>query len=142
MFGLKNRLSKVQFAKSFVYRKYFCQKTPYELIGGEKAVTLAVDNFYKKVLADPNVNEFFKTTNMVAQRRHQTNFITVALGGPNNYDGLDMRAAHKRFKLNDSHFDTIKRLLGETLLELKVDPALVQAVAKKIETYRDDVLNR
>ncbi len=47
-----------------------------EQLGGEPAVDAAVEIFYKKVLADSNLNGFFAETNMNFQKKHQKNFIT------------------------------------------------------------------
>jgi len=44
--------------------------------------------------------------------------------------------------LNDSHFDAVVELLGESLMELGVAPALIAQVAVIAESTRNDVLNR
>lgn len=118
------------------------EKTIYEQLGGAPAIDIAVDKFYDKVLADPIVNHFFKETNMNFQRKHQKNFITYATGGPHNYQGRDMRKAHEKFHLEDIHMDTIKKHLGDTLLELGVKAELVQKVLDLVETLRNEILNR
>jgi truncated hemoglobin YjbI len=56
--------------------------TIYEQIGGDKAMEAAVDIFYKRMLEDPKVSSFFKSTDMVKQREQQKLFISMALGGP------------------------------------------------------------
>lgn len=118
------------------------QKTIYEQLGGAPAIDLTVDKFYDRVLADPVVNGFFKSTNMAFQRKHQKNFITFATGGSKVYEGKNMREAHKNMGLQEVHFDHIKMHLGDTLLELGVQKDLVQKVADLVETLRNDVLCR
>ena len=49
-------------------------KSLYERIGGDDAVSATVDLFYKKVLADDRIKHFFEDTDMEKQRRHQTRF--------------------------------------------------------------------
>jgi hemoglobin len=69
----------------------------------------------------------------------------MAFGGPHNYAGKDMRAAHARLVqagLNDSHFDAVVELLGGTLKELGVKDELIAQVAAIAETTRKDVLGR
>jgi hypothetical protein len=55
----------------------------------------------------------------------QMMFMAFVFGGPEVYTGRDMWSAHKGLVLNrglnDSHFDAIKRHLGDTLAELGVD---------------------
>jgi len=117
----------------------------YERLGGEAAVNAAVDIFYRKVLTDDRVNEFFEGVDMDAQIAKQKGFLTMVFGGPNNYTGKDMREGHKHLVakgLNDSHVDAIIELLGGTLKELGVADADIQEVADIANSVRDDVLNR
>lgn len=51
------------------------------------------------MLSDPRTKEFFKNTDMNKQRARQTDFISMATGGPNNYQGLGMKEAHKNMKI-------------------------------------------
>ena len=53
----------------------------YDRLGGQDAISKVVDVFYEKVLADETVNKFFEETDMEKQRRHQSLFISWALGG-------------------------------------------------------------
>ena len=116
--------------------------TLFERIGGEDAVNAAVDIFYEKVLADERINGFFENLDMVAQANKQKKFLTVAFGGPNDYTGKDMRAAHAHLGLTDEHFDAVVENLASTLKELGVAGADIQEVAQIAETTRKDVLNR
>jgi hemoglobin len=120
-------------------------KSLYEQIGGEAAVNAAVDLFYRKVLADDRINKFFAGTDMVRQHAKQKAFLTMALGGPNNYTGMDMRKGHAHLVtqgLNDSHFDAVMENLGATLTELGVPGDLIAQAAAIAESTRNDVLGR
>lgn len=117
----------------------------YERLGGEAAVNAAVDIFYRKVLADDRVNEFFDGVDMERQAAKQKAFLTMVFGGPHSYTGKDMRDGHKHLVargLNDTHVDVIIELLGGTLKELGVADADIAEVAGIAESVRDDVLNR
>jgi hemoglobin len=119
--------------------------TLYEQLGGQPAVDLAVDNFYRKVLTDDRVKAFFDGVDMDRQISKQKAFLTMVFGGPNNYSGLDMRKGHAHLVtrgLNDSHVDVIIELLGQTLSELGVPGPLIQQVAALAESTRNDVLGR
>lgn len=74
-------------------------KTLYERLGGQDAIKSVVDKFYVYMLDDNRVKEFFKNTDMNKQRKSQTDFITMATGGPNNYQGLDMKKAHEKMAI-------------------------------------------
>lgn len=114
----------------------------YERIGGEPAVDAAVDVFYRKVLADPRISQFFDTVDMDRQRAKQKAFLTFALGGPSHYTGKDMRAAHAKMALTDAHFNAVMEHLGATLTELGVPGGLIAEAAAVAESVRGDVLNR
>ena len=74
-------------------------KTLYERLGGEGAIKSVVDKFYVYMLDDARVKEFFKNTDMNKQRKRQADFITMVTGGPNKYDGMDMKKAHDNMKI-------------------------------------------
>ncbi len=117
----------------------------FERLGGEAAVDAAVDIFYRKVLTDDRVSEFFDDVDMEQQAAKQKGFLTMVFGGPNNYTGKDMRDGHKHLVergLNDTHVDVIIELLGGTLQELGVGDEDIAEVAGIAESVRDDVLNR
>lgn len=117
----------------------------YEQIGGAPAVDKAVDIFYRKVLTDDRISEFFDSIDMDEQAAKQKAFITMALGGPNDYTGKDMRAAHAKLVergLSDGHFDAVVENLGATLTELGVPSDTVTAIAQQLEGLRSDVLGR
>jgi hemoglobin len=117
----------------------------YDRIGGEAAVNAAVDIFYRKVLADERINRFFEDVDMDKQAAKQRAFLTVALGGPNQYSGKDMRKGHAHLiqrGLNDTHFNAVMENLAATLQELKVPAELIAEAATIAESTRNDVLSR
>ncbi|MDJ0972537.1 MAG: group 1 truncated hemoglobin [Kiloniellales bacterium] len=117
----------------------------YQRLGGASAVKAAVDVFYGKVLADPQISHFFEGTDMAVQRAKQTAFLTMVFGGAARYQGKDLRRAHAPLVergLNDSHFDAVAAHLRATLEELGVDRDLTAEVMLTAASTRDDVLNR
>ncbi len=88
----------------------------YEEIGGADAVNAAVDVFYRKVLKDDRIRQFFNGVDMARQSAKQKAFLTMVFGGPAHYTGLDMRKGHAHLVergLNDSHFDAVMEHLGQ-----------------------------
>jgi truncated hemoglobin YjbI len=118
----------------------------YNRVGGDKAMNIAVDLFYRKVLSDPLVAPFFDDVDMDAQRQKQKAFLAMAFGGPYQYSGLDLRKAHQRLvdrlQMNDQHFDRIIDLLKETLHELDLPEKPVEEMMAILESTRHDVLCR
>lgn len=114
----------------------------YDNIGGEAAVNAAVDIFYRKVLTDERINQFFDTVDMEAQHAKQKAFLTMAFGGPNSYTGKDMREAHKHMSLTEDHFNAVAENLVATLQELKVPQESIDEVVSIALSVKDDVLNK
>lgn len=117
----------------------------YDRLGGEPAVSAAVDIFYRKVLSDERISHFFDDTDMDQQIAKQKAFLTMAFGGPHKYSGRDLRTGHTHLVsrgLNDSHVDAVIELLGNTLRELGAADDSIEEVAAIANSVRNDVLGR
>ncbi|MEP7051024.1 MAG: group 1 truncated hemoglobin [Pseudomonadota bacterium] len=113
----------------------------YSRLGGDAAVDAAVDVFYRKVLADPRISDFFDDVDMDRQRAKQKAFLSFAFGGPNAYTGKDMRAAHARMKLSELHFNAVMEHLGATLTELGVPADLIAEAAAIALSVKGDIIS-
>lgn len=117
----------------------------FEKIGGEAAVNAAVDVFYRRVLSDDRISDFFDDVDMERQATKQKAFLTMAFGGPVHYTGADMRKGHAHLVargLNDSHFDAVVENLVASLQELNVPAELIAEVGAVCESTRSDVLGK
>ena len=94
--------------------------TIYQRIGGEAAISAAVDRFYERVLADPTLSHFFSGVSMARLKAHQFAFLSQALGGPKQHSVASTRDAHSRLAIEQRHFDSVAVHLVETLRELGV----------------------
>lgn len=115
-------------------------ETLYERLGGEDAIAAVVDEFYDRVLADEQVAHFFEDVDMQQQRAHQTQFISSVTGGPVEYTGEEMEAAHEHLEIGPADFEAIATHLDETLAEFDVDEEDREAVLEEIASYRDDIV--
>ena len=118
----------------------------YDRVGGDKAMEVCVDLFYRKVLQDNLVSHFFQDTDMAGQRLKQKSFLAMAFGGPYHYSDLDLRAAHKplqeKYGLSDVHFNRVLDIFKETLIELNISANELQGMMEILESTRDAILNR
>jgi hemoglobin len=114
----------------------------YDKLGGEETIGKVVDYFYDLVLADDTVNHFFANTDMDKQRRHQTKFISFALGGPNQYTGQSMAKVHAGMNLQGVHFDAIVKHLHDALEHFGVQEADINQALSTVATLRDDVIHK
>ena len=79
--------------------------TLFDKLGGKPAVNAVVDKFYELMLSDQEVQHFFEGVDMGNQSCRMKQFITLVTGGPNEYEGADMKTAHCKFEIWKNHFD-------------------------------------
>ena len=115
--------------------------TLYQRIGGERAVNAAVDRFYERVLADPALNTFFHHISMPRLKAHQAAFLSQAMGGPKQYSGASMKAAHASLAIEQRHFDSVVIHLGETLRDLGISEEIIGEVASTLLPLADKIVN-
>lgn len=115
--------------------------TYYEKLGGQNAVAAVVDRFYEKVLADERINHFFEHTDMEKQRKHQTAFISQALGGP-SFTGRSMEKAHEGMNLQEVHWDAVLEHLASSLKESGVEDADIHSIAASLLPLKPHILNQ
>lgn len=96
------------------------QKSLYERLGGQPAITAVVDDFVGNVAADPRINGFFARTDIPRLKRLLVEQICAGTGGPCTYTGRSMLAAHTGMKITDAQFGALVEDLQKTLNKFKV----------------------
>lgn len=114
--------------------------TLYERLGGEDSIEAVVSQFYEYVMADDLVNHYFEDTDMQRQIIHQTQFISSVTGGPVEYSGEDMRAAHEGMGITKEEFDAIAGHLDTALKEFEVPEKDREDVLAEIVSYEDAIV--
>lgn len=118
--------------------------TIYDTIGGGGAVAAAVDDFYVRVLADPDLAPYFAGIDMERLRAHQRAFITAAVGGPSVYSGRSMRAAHHRPDLppiSPAAFDRVVDHLVATLAGLGVPDDVIGQIGGALGPLKPEIVS-
>ncbi len=96
------------------------QKSLYDRLGGQPAVTAVVDDFVGNVAADNRINGFFARTDIPRLKKNLVDQICQGTGGPCTYTGRDMRTAHKGMNITDAQFNALVEDLVKTLDKFKV----------------------
>ena len=105
------------------------EKSLYERLGGEPALTAVVDDFVARTASNPKVNFTRKGTpqewpatpeNVTKLKRRLVTFIAEATGGPKKYDGKDMKSAHAGMQITSAEFDALAADLSASLDKFKV----------------------
>lgn len=111
----------------------------FDQIGGPPAVTAAVDDFYRRVMADPALSPYFDGVDMRRLKNHQRAFILAAIGEPDPYLGWSIREAHALFDIQPDHFDRVVDHLVDTLADLGVADSIIDDIGAKLAPLRNEV---
>ena len=131
----------------------------YERLGGEKGITLIVEDYIPRVLADPRVNwerHGIKRGGVLGMggkeatwtadqkrlhhlKKHFVQFISLSSGGPSKYEGRDMKGVHAGMKITNPEFDAAVGDLKATLDHLKVPTEEQKELLAIIETTREQI---
>ena len=79
----------------------------YTRLGGIDAIRAVVHDFVGRVAADERINAFFRGVDLPNLERLLSEQICVASGGPCQYTGRTMRAAHEGMNLTNAHFSAL-----------------------------------
>lgn len=112
----------------------------FQKLGGRPAVEAVVKEFYKRVLADAQLAGFFKNTDMEFQVQQQINFFSMALGGPNEYNGRNMKDAHNDLGITETHFDKVAGHLVDALKWAGVGQEDIDAVVGLVAPLKNDIV--
>jgi hemoglobin len=116
--------------------------TLYERLGGSDAIEAVTGEFYRLVMTDLLLAPKFAGVNMARLASMQAAFLAMAFGGPDGYQGRDLREAHAGLGLGDEHFNRVVALLATALKEAGVGDDDIAEVAVVAETTRAVVLGR
>jgi hemoglobin len=112
----------------------------YQRVGGGPAVTAVVDTFYDKVLADPDLTGYFTDVDLPRLKRHQVLLVSQVLGGPAQYDGRDLAAAHAGLGVTSGDFGRVVEHLVESMEEAAVPPDIVGRVGSVLAGSEGDIV--
>jgi hemoglobin len=113
----------------------------YDAIGGEPALAAVVEDFYDRVLKDPDLAGFFAGTNMTKLKGRQVEFFAAALGGPHIYSGATMRQAHQGRGIGQHHFDLVAGHLVDALNAAGVPGEQVGQIVSAIAPLADQIVS-
>ena len=114
----------------------------YEELGGDAGLGTAVEVFYTRVVADPELAPYFAGIDLDRLRAHQRAFLALALDGPAVFTGRSLEHAHAALHITGEHFDALVDHLAATLGDLGVAPASVALVRERLEGFRPLIVAR
>lgn len=114
----------------------------YTAIGGQEAIRSVVQDFYQMVYYDHQLQGYFDETDMDALRAHQTEFLSMVTGGPTNYSGRDMQAAHAGLTISKQDFDLVVTYLERALQQNDVAETHRAEILSTVAVYKDAIVNQ
>jgi len=136
------------------------KKDLYTRLGEEKGLTMIVDDFVNRCLADPRVNwerkgvkrsgfgfhrgeslEWKPTSDQLTKmKQHIVQFLTVATGGPTVYQGGEMKQVHQGLQISNAEFDAAVGDLKATLDKLAVPTDDQKELLALVESTRSQIV--
>ncbi len=71
---------------------------------------------------DEQLRGYFDETDMESLRTHQTEFLSMVMGGPVDYSGKEMREAHAELDILQTDFVVLVDYLERALIQNGVSP--------------------
>jgi hemoglobin len=115
--------------------------TLYEKYGGYARLSKVVRNFYDDVVNSPRLAHFFTTVDMETLIRHQTAFLSQALGGPIEYSGRQLFDAHAHLTVTHADFLEVAQLLSENLRDAGVEAVDVDVIMANISKFQGEIVD-
>ncbi len=116
------------------------QKSLYEQIGPD-FIKKAVTEFYRRAFTDAMISHFFFHSDIDHITHEQIQFATAMLGGPQNYQGKSLKAAHAPFSIRNPHFGRRQVLMAEVLEDLKLDKELASKWLTLENQFKQVIIN-
>ena len=117
-------------------------ETLFDKYGGVETLTPLVREFYKRIMAIPNLARYFIDTDMEVLIRHQVQFIAVVMGKPAAfYEGMDMGEAHKNARISDRSFEDVIDVLEETLRDFGVEEDDIIEILDKAMSLKKQIVS-
>lgn len=99
--------------------------TPYEQIGGHRALQTIVDDFVQRVTSDTMIGFFFRAVDIERLKVLETDFAAAHLGGPTRYKGRPLSVAHGPHRIMGGQFNRRLKILEQTLQDHGVEKSVI-----------------
>jgi hemoglobin len=111
----------------------------FDRLGGEKSLTLIINDFVDRVVQDIMIGYLFKRVPLDRLKQREFEFARAHLGGPNAYSGRPIAEAHAPHHIMGGQFNRRLRLLEQTLLDHQVPRDIIAGWLGHNEGLRSQV---
>lgn len=107
---------------------------------GVRTIRVAVEQFYRRVLADSRTSVFFENLTpdgLERLKRHQVMLISQVLGGPVQYtDMAVLTECHRSLRIGDDTYAFVVAHMYATLCSLQAPPDIIKHLLVTLEDVR------
>jgi len=114
----------------------------YQRLCGKDALNAVVNELWAVASNDTRINARFARTNAQVFAGQLVDFLCQASGGPCQYRGQDMRAAHAGMKLSEAEFNALAEDAVKTLDKFQVPAAEKGEVMGLLGSLKEQIVNR
>jgi hemoglobin len=123
----------------------------YQRVGGDEMISAIVEDFVQRAVSDPRVNFTRKGTsaewkptpeNVDKLKTHLVQFFEAGSGGPQEYEGRDMKSVHADMQITTAEFNAIEADLGKSLAKYDVPAKETSEMLALVESTRKDIVTR
>jgi hemoglobin len=133
----------------------------YKRLGGDEGISAIVDDFINRAMADPRVNWDRKGVihggiftlhhakpmqwnaspeNVKKLKLHMSQFFALATGGPSNYQGKEMHAAHADMHITNAQYDAAVGDLKASMDNLRIASQEQKELLAIVESARPEIV--
>jgi hemoglobin len=117
------------------------EATVYQRLGGSAGVAALLEGLYVRALQDPLFAAFFENIDIDRLKSHQHAFISMAIGGPQDYVGPSLVQAHAALRIEQRHFDAFVEHLHGALRDLRAPDDVTEQVLSQVRPLREVIVN-
>ena len=112
----------------------------YDAIGGGPAVSAVVNDFYVRVLGDPQLAPYFAGIDIARLKRHQVMLVSQVLGGPAKYDGRPLAEAHAGLGIDRDDFSSVVGHLAAAMKDAGVPDDIIGRAGAAVVATESDIV--
>ncbi len=110
----------------------------YNAFGGKTGLAALMDDFVARLVVDSRTKPFFERADLDNLKAQLTDQLCALSGGPCQYGGRDMKAAHEGMGVRTSHFNALVEVLQQSMDAKKIPfPVQNRMLALLAPMHRD-----
>lgn len=112
----------------------------FEKYGGFATVSKVVNELYDSLEANEITAPYFEHSDIRSLMDHQVKFLSQILGGPQQYTGKAMTAAHMGMKISEEAFFEVAGTVKEILEDNGVEEEDVSSIITMLAGLKEDIV--